>query len=70
VVRQLRGLELKKPPSIAESIDWAASLLWLGKEDLDVETTLQTLTTVVKYREDQEKLERIIYRDRDLNFRA
>ncbi len=70
VVRRLRGLELKKPPSIAESIDWAASLLWLGKEDLDVETTLQTLTTVVKYREDQEKLERIIYRDRDLNFKA
>lgn len=70
VVRRLRGLELKKPPSIAESIDWAASLLWLGKEDLDVETTLQTLITIVKYREDQEKLERIIYRDRDLNFKA
>ncbi|MDD4776349.1 MAG: MoxR family ATPase [Syntrophomonas sp.] len=70
VVRQLRGLELKKPPSIAESIDWAGSLLWLGKEDLDVESTLQTLTTVVKYREDQQKLERIIYRNRDLNFRA
>lgn len=69
VVRRLRGLELKKPPSIAESIDWASSLLWLGKEELDVETTLQTLTTVVKYREDQEKLERIIYRSRDLNFR-
>jgi MoxR-like ATPase len=70
VVRRLRGLELKKPPSIAESIDWAASLLWLGKEDLDVETTLQTLSTVVKYREDQEKVERIIYRRRDLEFRA
>lgn len=69
VVRRLRGLELKKPPSIAESIDWAASLLCLGKDDLDVEATLQTLSTVVKYREDQEKLERIIYRSRDLNFR-
>ena len=31
VVRRLRKLELKKPPSIAESIDWAESLLWLGK---------------------------------------
>lgn len=70
VVRRLRRLELKKPPSIAESIDWASSLLWLGKDDLDVETTLQTLSTVVKYREDQEKLERIIYRSRDLNFRV
>ncbi|MDD3023820.1 MAG: MoxR family ATPase [Syntrophomonadaceae bacterium] len=70
VIRRLRGLELKKPPSIAESIDWASSLLWLGKEDLDVETTLQTLSTVVKYREDQEKLERIIYRTRDLDFRT
>lgn len=70
VVRRLRGLELKKPPSIAESIDWASSMLWLGKEDLDVETTLQTLSTLVKYHEDQEKLERIIYRNRDLNFRV
>lgn len=69
VVQRLRGLELKKPPSIAESIDWASSLLWLGKEDLDVETALQTLSTVVKYREDKEKLERIIYRTRDLEFR-
>lgn len=69
VVGRLRKLELKKPPSIAESIDWASSLLWLGKEDLDVETTLHTLSTIVKYREDQEKLERIIYRERDLNFR-
>jgi MoxR-like ATPase len=69
VVQRLRRLELKKPPSIAESIDWACSLLWLGKEDLDVETTLQTLSTLVKYREDQEKVERIIYRSRDLDFR-
>ena len=70
VVRRLRKLELKKPPSIAESIDWAESLLWLGKEDLDMETALKTLSTIVKYREDQEKLERIIYRERDLNFRG
>lgn len=70
VVQRLRRLELKKPPSIAESIDWACSLLWLGKEDLDVETTLQTLSTLVKYREDQEKVERIIYRSRDLDFRV
>jgi len=70
VAGRLRGLELKKPPSIAESIDWASALLWLGKEDLDVETALQTLSTIVKYREDQEKLERIIYRNRDLSFRG
>ncbi|MCR4400079.1 MAG: MoxR family ATPase [Syntrophomonadaceae bacterium] len=70
VVRRMRALELKKPPSIAESIDWAESLVWLGREDLDVDTALETLSTVIKYREDQEKLERIIYRRRDLEFRA
>ena len=35
-----------------------------------METALKTLSTIVKYREDQEKLERIIYRERDLNFRG
>jgi MoxR-like ATPase len=68
VVRRIRRLDLKKSPSIAESIDWAQSLIWLGKDDLDVETMLQTLNTLVKYHEDMEKLERMLYGRQDLEF--
>ena len=35
VVRMIRALDLKKPPSIAESIDWARTLLLMGAEDID-----------------------------------
>ena len=35
VVHMVRALDLKKPPSIAESIDWARALLLLGAEDID-----------------------------------
>jgi MoxR-like ATPase len=38
VVHQIRELDLKKPPSIAESIDWARSLILLGADDIDAET--------------------------------
>ena len=38
VVRMVRALDLKKPPSIAESIDWARTLLLMGAEDIDRET--------------------------------
>lgn len=68
-VRRIREAELKKPPSIAESIDWASSLIWLGKEDLDADTALITLNTLVKHHEDLEKLQRLLYRRHDLEFR-
>ncbi len=68
VVRCIRRLDLKKSPSIAESIDWAQSLIWLGKDDLDVDTVLQTLNTLVKYHEDLQKLERLLYSRQDLEF--
>ena len=35
VVHMVRNLDLKKPPSIAESIDWARALLLLGADDID-----------------------------------
>src|SRR5437660_4831976 len=37
VVRSIRALELKKAPSISETIDWARTLLYLGKSDIDPE---------------------------------
>ena len=52
VVHMVRALDLKKPPSIAESIDWARALLLLGAEDIDSEVLRQTMSVVVKHRTD------------------
>ncbi|HEY6654005.1 MAG TPA: MoxR family ATPase, partial [Solirubrobacterales bacterium] len=49
VVAMVRELDLKKPPSIAESIDWARSLLLLGASDLDHEVFRQTMSVIVKH---------------------
>jgi hypothetical protein len=48
----VRELDLKKPPSIAESIDWARALLLLGAQDLDQQTFTETLSVIVKHRTD------------------
>ena len=53
-VRGLRGLELAKPPGVAETIDWAQALTALGRQELDAEVVEQTLGSVLKYREDLE----------------
>src|SRR5580765_5485439 len=53
-VRGLRGLDLAKPPGVAETIDWAQALATLGREDLDAEIVEQTLGSVLKYHEDLE----------------
>ena len=52
VVRMVRSLDLKKPPSIAESIDWARTLLLMGAEDIDRETFNQSMSIIVKHRTD------------------
>jgi len=70
IVHRMRGVELKKAPSIAESIDWAASLIWMGKEDLDVDTALQTLNILIKHQDDIRKLESILRHRQDLYFIA
>jgi MoxR-like ATPase len=51
-VRGLRGLDLAKPPGVAETIDWAQALAALGRQELDAEVVEQTLGSVLKYRED------------------
>ena len=48
----VRELDLKKPPSIAESIDWARALLLLGADDIDAETFRRTMSIIVKHRVD------------------
>src|SRR6186997_1592239 len=52
VIDMVRSLELKKPPSIAESIDWARTLLLMGAEDIDRETFTQSMSIIVKHRTD------------------
>jgi MoxR-like ATPase len=53
-VRGLRGLDLAKPPGVAETIDWAHALDALGRDELDAEIVEQTLGSVLKYHEDLE----------------
>ena len=55
-VERLRGMELYKPPGVAETIDWAQALATLGRTELDEHTVDATLGTVLKYREDQERV--------------
>ena len=52
VVHQVRELDLKKPPSIAESIDWARALLLLGAHEIDSATFTETMSVIVKHRTD------------------
>ena len=52
-VEALRGLNLYKPPGVAETIDWATALARLGTRTFDEAVVEQTLGTVLKYREDQ-----------------
>jgi MoxR-like ATPase len=54
-VRALRALELRKSPSIAETLDWVRTLLALGADTLDEKTALRTLGVVVKYAGDSDK---------------
>jgi MoxR-like ATPase len=52
IISMVRGLDLKKPPSIAESIDWARALLLLGADDIDQQTFNDTMSIIVKHRTD------------------
>jgi MoxR-like ATPase len=52
VIGLVRDLDLKKPPSIAESIDWARALLLLGAQDIDSKVFADTMSVIVKHRTD------------------
>jgi MoxR-like ATPase len=54
VVGMVRDLDLKKPPSIAESIDWARALLLLGAKDIDATMFNETMSVIVKHRTDMD----------------
>jgi MoxR-like ATPase len=52
VIHMVRGLDLKKPPSIAESIDWARALMLLGADEIDESVLQRTMSIIVKHRAD------------------
>ena len=55
-VEDLRAEGLYKPPGVAETIDWAEALTTLGRATLDEASVSATLGTVLKYREDHERV--------------
>jgi MoxR-like ATPase len=55
VVRSLRALDLRKPPSISETLDWTRALLELGLDRVDEQTLASTLTVVLKHHRDVER---------------
>jgi MoxR-like ATPase len=58
-VRGLRAMQLLKPPGVAESLDWTAALLALGRDELTVDAAAMTLGAVLKYREDTDRLREV-----------
>src|SRR5439155_1352572 len=56
VVRSIRSLELKKPPSVSETLDWARTLLLLGVDRVDADVTRKTLSLLLKYQQDIDKV--------------
>ena len=55
-VEQMRSLNLYKPPGVAETIDWATALAQLGARELNESVVSATLGTVLKYREDHDRV--------------
>jgi MoxR-like ATPase len=55
-VARLRGLDLVKPPGVAEAVDWATALGVLGAETLSAEVAAATLGAVLKVREDVDRV--------------
>jgi MoxR-like ATPase len=52
IVRSIRSLELKKHPSVSETLDWARTLLLLGAQSIDAEQATSTLHILLKYQSD------------------
>jgi len=56
VVRSIRQIELKKAPSVSETIDWARTLVLLGVEKIEEQTASDTLNILLKYQSDIKKV--------------
>jgi MoxR-like ATPase len=60
VVQNLRQMDLKKSPSVAETIDWAKALVMLNADSLDKKTLETTLTVLLKHESDVQKAKRAL----------
>jgi MoxR-like ATPase len=60
IVHQLRNVDLRKQPSISETLDWARALVALNAEEIDPETLRNTLTVLLKYEADVAKARRLM----------
>jgi MoxR-like ATPase len=67
IVRSIRQLELKKSPSVSETLDWARTLLLLGVQSVDAETATQTINILLKYQSDIAKATRELEKDTALS---
>jgi MoxR-like ATPase len=56
IVRSIRQLDLKKNPSVSETLDWARTLVLLGIKQIDAKTATDTANVLLKYRTDIEKV--------------
>jgi MoxR-like ATPase len=64
VVQGLRNMDLKKNPSVSETIDWARALVMLNADSLDRETLENTLTVLLKHESDVQKAKRALMQGR------
>jgi MoxR-like ATPase len=55
-VQKIRAMDLRKPPSVSESLDWARSLMILNAQTLDAGLVESTLSMLVKYEKDLERV--------------
>ncbi len=60
VVQQLRHMDLRKVPSVSETLDWARALLTLNAESIDEKTMRNTLTVLLKYEADVQQARRLL----------
>ncbi|MCC6614830.1 MAG: MoxR family ATPase [Anaerolineae bacterium] len=60
IVQGLREMDLKKHPSVSETIDWARALVMLNADNLDKETLETTLTVLLKHENDVQKAKRAL----------
>ena len=70
IVRSIRQLELKKPPSVSETLDWARTLLLLGVEQVDAATAAGTANILLKYQSDITKATKELEQDTALGGEA
>jgi MoxR-like ATPase len=70
IVRSIRQLELKKPPSVSETLDWARTLLLLGVEQVDAAMAAGTANILLKYQSDIAKATKELESDASLGGEA